>query len=160
VIYKSITMSTRKAFEKNQRPITTQVLCHQMSTWLALKCKPFAFDDELVRSMLGTYYKLTKKMNKPKEDALSNKQYDIMYNLWDKYNVQSCFQFADLKCLCVDVSLMELDVKSASGTVCKDFYFETKNDGVLTVDEFVDKYKLLIFKYNMVLTPSTDDDFC
>lgn len=153
-------MSSRATFEKDQRPITNQVLCHQLSTWLALHCNPHTFDDELIRSMLGTYYKHTKKLTKPKEDALSNKQYDIMYNIWHKYNVQSCFQFADLKCLCVDVSLMDLEVKSASGTVCNEFYFETKNDGILTVDEFVDKYKRLIFKYNMVLSPSTDDDFC
>lgn len=154
-------MSTRKAFDKTQRPISCSLLCHQLSTWLALECVPASFDDALVRSMIGTYYKLTKILGKRKEDVLSNKQYDILYNLWDKFNVKSCFRFAELKCLCVDISHMDtLEVKSASGLLCKDYYFETKNDGILLVSEFVEKYKPLISMYNLVLIASTDDDFC
>jgi len=155
--------STRVEYTEHNRPITNQVLTHHMATWLALECVSVKFNKEIVVNILGSYFKQTKKMNTPKQEAMSNKQFSILYHIYDKYKVSNSFQFNDLKFLCVDISEFEtMDVFSKSNVKCEKYYFETKEDGILTVKEFIHLYSTYIHhpKYITKLRVSTDDDFC
>jgi len=155
--------NTRVEYTETNRPITNQVMCHQLATWLSLECMPVKFNKDLLVNILGTYFKLTKKMTTLKQDALSNKQFSILYQVYDKYKVSQVFQFNDLKFLCVDISEFEtMEVFSKSNVKCEKYYFETKDDGILTVKEFIDLYSTYIHhsKYITQLRVSNDDDFC
>ena len=152
-------------YTKETRPMKSVKLAKELSLWLALGLEPENFDEEVVRSMLGTFYKMTKKESKDGEDALSDKQYNGLYNIHDKFKVKDVFKFDELKYICVDISKFEtLEVHSTSNQLCSQFYFEVKeSDGlvVYTTQEFTQKYKELIkhSKYITKLPPSNDDDF-
>jgi hypothetical protein len=150
-------------YTEDNRPLTNQVLCHQLAVWIALDCVPQKFNKDLLCNMFGTYFKLTKKLNKPKQEALSNKQLSILYNIYDKYKVKDVFQFHTLKFICVDMSRFEaLEVVSQSNLKCECFYFETKEEGVLTTEEFITRYRDKISHPNYItkLKASMDEDFC
>jgi len=150
-------MSQRVEYTESNRPLSNASLCHQLAVWLIL-AKPDKFENELVLNLLTTYFKKTKMYNHAKEGSLSNKQYSILYNLYSKWRVANCFSFDALKFQCVLVKEWSVPILSASGQICSEVYFETKQDGVLTKDEFVDQYGSLC-KYAEKLLPSKDDDF-
>jgi len=150
-------MSQRVEYTESNRPLSNALLCHQLAVWLIL-CPPVKFENELVLNMLTTYFKKTKLYNQPKDESLSNKQYSILYNLHSKWRVSNCFSFAELKFQCILLKEWSVSILSSSGQVCADVYFETKQDGVLTKDEFVEQYGSLC-KYAAKLMPSKDDDF-
>lgn len=155
--------SNRVDYTEHNRPITNQVLTHHLATWLSLECVPEKFNQEMVVNILGSYFKQTKKMNTPKQEAMSNKQFSILYHIYDKYKVSKSFQFNALKFLCVNISAFDkMDVFSKSNVKCEHYYFETKQDGILTVNEFIHLYSTYINhpKYITILPLSNDDDFC
>lgn len=152
----------RVDYTKETRPIPNNKLCKELSTWLALGCQSESFDDELIRSMLGTYYKLVVKQSKKSDESLSDKQYNILYNIYDKYRVKDCFKFDELKFMCVDINQFEtLEVYSSSNELCSQFYFQTTDKTIYTIHEFIDKYKDLIKhpKYITKLPAVDEDDF-
>ena len=140
-----------------ERPLSNALLCHQLVVWLSL-CPPDKFENALIMDMLATYFKKTKMCNQPKEQALSDKQYAILYNLYSKWRVSQCFKFADLKFQCILLKDWTIPVLSASGQTCEHIYFETKNDGILTQDEFIEQYGSLR-AFMPCLLPSQDEDF-
>ena len=152
-------------FTKENRPVKCMKLCKELSLWLALELQPDSFDEEAIRSILGTYFKMTKKESKNSEECLTDKQYNGLYNIHDKFRVKDVFKFDQLKYLCVDICKFEtLEVHSSSDQLCSQFYFEVKeNDDcfVYTTQEFIQRYRELIkhSKYITKLPPSNDDDF-
>tara|TARA_R110000868_G_scaffold199445_1_gene446078 strand:- start:627 stop:1151 length:525 start_codon:yes stop_codon:yes gene_type:complete len=152
----------RVDYTKETRPLANNQLCKQLCTWLALDCPTDSFDSELIRSMLGSYNKLVVKQQKKSDEALSDKQYNILYNIYDKYRVSDCFKFEELRFMCVDISQFEtLEVHSVSNELCSQFYFQTADKSVYTIKEFIEKYHDLIKhpKYITKLPAVSDDDF-
>jgi hypothetical protein len=157
------TKPTRIEYNEHTRPIPCSKLAHQLSVWLALGCQSERFDPNLVRSMVGKFYKSTRINNIEKELAMSNQQFSILYNIWEKFRVKNCFKFGELKFLCIDLhSLKDFeDIFSASGTKCEQFFFETPSDGKLTTEEFIEKYRQLITheKYIKKIPETCEEDY-
>jgi len=155
---------TRVDYNADNRPMSNQILCHQLSVSIALKCLPDKFDTTLLTKILGHYFKLTKKSNKPKQECLSDKQFSILYHIYVSYRVKEVFMFDTLKFACVcRVEFDTLEVLSKSNTkIVEDFYFETKNDGVLTTAEFIELYLSYIThpNYMKTLKETAEEDFC
>jgi hypothetical protein len=155
---------TRVEYTANNRPLSNQILCHQLSVGLALKCLPDNFDTTLLVKILGHYFKLTKKTNKPKQECLSDKQFSILYHIYVSYRVKDVFMFDKLKFACVcRVEFDTLVVFSKSNLKMEeDFYFETKDDGILTTAEFIELYPCYITHPNYVKTlkETAEEDFC
>lgn len=155
-------MSKVPNFTKETRPVKCNLLTKQMCVWFSLKCHPDEFDTEVCCSILSKYWLNVKKLQKPSEDALSDKQYNLLHNIYHKFRVKNIFDWEQVKFICVDISEFgELIVKSKSGVVCKDYYYETKNGDVFTKDDFVKKYGSHIKhpNYIMQLSQSNDDDY-
>lgn len=152
---------TAPVFTKEDRPLASKSLCKQLTTWFALKCHPEKFDNELCRSILGKYCNKTRKQDIPSEDALSDKQYNILYNIYEKYRVNNIFKWADLKFVCVDMSELGIDLETTSGVKCEDFFFQTSDGTIYNVDEFIKEHNSLIkhSKYITTLRPLKDEDF-
>lgn len=149
------------AFTKDDRPFASKSLCKQLSTWFALKCNPDKFDSELCRSILGRYFEKTRKQDLKSEDALSDKQYNILYNIYDKYRVVNMFKWNELKFICVEMSELGMDIESTAGETCDGFFFQTTDETIYSVSEFIKEYESLIkhSKYIKTLRPLNDDDF-
>jgi len=151
-------------FTKANRPLKSLQLCKQVSLWLALDLSPASFDAEIVRSMLGSFFKQYKKENREAETCLTDKQYNGLYNIYDKFRIHAVFQ-NELKYLCVDIGKFEsLEVRSESNQVCREFYFEVmenKTSVKYTISEFMEKYHTLIMhsKFLTSLPPTPIEDF-
>jgi len=150
-------MSQRVEYTESNRPLSNALLCHQLAVWILL-CPPDKFENELLLSILSAYFKKTKLYNQRKDESLSNKQYSILYNLHSKWRVSNCFEFENLKFQCILCKDWSVSIRSASGQLCPEVYFETKMAGVLTKDEFVELHGSLC-KYAANLLPSQDEDF-
>jgi len=140
--------------------LTSKVMCRQLATWFALNLPKEGFDGEMLESILSRYAKLVKLNNKDTESALSGKQYSILNNVYEKFKISSSFEFDKLKFNCFNMSEFgEVVVKSASGIECKDYFFEVLNEGILTREEFKEKYGGLVVKRVAFLVPSKATDF-
>lgn len=140
--------------------LTSKVMCRQFSTWFALKLHREGFDGETLEGILSRYAKLVKINNKDTESALSGKQYAMLQNVYEKFHISSSFEFDKLKFNCFNMSEFgEVVVKSVSGVECKDYFFEVMGEGILTKEEFKDKYSGLIVKRVSVVVPSKESDF-
>lgn len=139
---------------------TSKLICRHFSTWFALKLYREGFEGNTLESMLARYAKLVKIHNKDTETALSDKQYAILKNVYQKFKIREYFDFKKLKFNCFNMSEFgDLVVKSASGVECKDYFFEVLDEGILTKEEFKEKYGGLILKRIAVLSPSKESDF-
>lgn len=145
----------------SEREVETKQLVKQMSVWFALKICPEKFDTELCRSILGKYYCKTRKEDMKPNDAMSDKQYSILLNIYEKYRVFKIFDWDKLPFLCVDMSELEMEMTSSSGMDCDEFFFQTKDATIYTTSEFVNEFSDFIKhpKYIKKLRPVNDDDF-
>jgi len=140
--------------------LTSKVMCRQFATWFALNLHRQGFDGETLEGILSRYAKLVKINNKDTESALSGKQYSILNNVYQKFHISSSFEFDKLKFNCFNMSEFgEVVVISVSGVECKDYFFEVMGEGILTKEEFKDKYGGLIVKHKSFLVPSKPTDF-
>ena len=152
-------------FTKATRPLKALQLCKQVALWIALGLSPESFDAEIVRSILGSFFKQYKKEGRDAESCLTDKQYNGLYNIYDKFRIHGVFQMDALKFICVDLSKFDkMEVLSESNQVCQDFYFEVLLDKRIvkyTVCEFIDLYRDLILhpKYMTRLPPTPMEDF-
>lgn len=140
--------------------LTSKLMCRQFATWFALKLHKEGFDGETLEGILSRYAKLVKVNKRDTESALSGKQYSILQNVYEKFFISSSFEFDKLKFNCFNMSEFgELVVKSVSGVECKDYFFEVLDEGILTKEEFKEKYGGLIVKRITFLVPSKTSDF-
>lgn len=152
----------KQQFTKETRPVPSKILAKKMTTWFALRCHPESFDTELCSSILSRYWFQTRKLKKDAEDAFSNKQYDILYNIYTKFKVDNIFSWDELPMVCCDVSdFGEAQIVSDSGLICENYYFETKDRVKYELNEFVEKFGGYIKHTNYIteLSQLNDDDF-
>lgn len=151
------------SFTKDTRPIECKKLATKMTTWFALQCHSAEFDTELCCSILSKYWFQIRKLKKDSEDALSDKQYNILHNIFIKFRVNDVFNWEALSIVCCDISdFGDAEIVSTSGLVCENYYFETKEPRAkYTVDEFIDTYRHHIkhTKFITELSELDDDDF-
>lgn len=152
----------RTEYSFEERPMSAIKLCKAITLWIALDLKPTSFSESVARDMLGKYYCSVKKQQKDPHKCLSDKQYSLLYHIYSKFKINECFDFETIKFLCVDISAFgTLEITSRTGQLCSQFYFETKEDGIMSLIEFKDKYKHLIkhHKYMTQLPPTQEEEF-
>jgi len=156
------TRSKKVDYTMETRPLPASKLCKALSLWLALGLNPESFSENVPRDMMASYFLQVKKQEKDPNTSLTDKQYSALYHVYEQYKVSQLFDFDAIKFICVDISKFgTLEIKSQSGQPCSQWYFETKEDKILTIDEFKEKYKHLIkhHKFMTKLPPTRDEEF-
>ena len=151
-------------FDMETRPVKAWNMVRELSTYFALKLQPKKFDVELCDSLISSYFFRVKILEKDKDSSLSDKQYSLLYNIYNKYHIEVLYKniYDHVKFVCVNVKKIENSelVYTESHEPVQDYYFELQDKSILTAEEFELKYgKYILHSKYKKLSTSTNDDF-
>ena len=151
-------------FEKETRPVNTWKMIRELTAWFCLNLQPLKFDIELCDDIISTYFLKVRIRDMDKENALTDKQYSLLYNIYDKYFVSKVFKniYDEVKFVCINVKKIEnCDLEYDETHIpVMGYYFELQDGSILSPSVFETKYSnLLLHNKYKKLSQATSTDF-